>query len=759
MQVRRWLAIAVACAAVTGVNAWSSGARASDDLTVSASVDAAAPGMVRVAWVDPIGRDLYMTDEAYRIQWWSGATSTGEPLGSAVLDARGRPRVPEPVVIPNLDAGTYTVRVDVVDLTEASYGAGSRAGEAQTELEVASVEVSCEGGKALCFSVAGSVGSRPTGMLISGGTGSGIYPAYDAVDDGVSTFSWTEPDDAWVFDNVGGAHQFTRARVQLVDNAAIDAGRWWTAFGDEGLTASSATQVLLPASGDGSVNLGTVTMVPGVRVGGVLTKSVGGQTESLDGTDFGSLCVDVFANVGAQTWEQFNTVCGYPEQGFGVDPEELGRWQIALPAGKSYRVLFVDRANYYGLDNVLLYNVKFARHWWRSDGGYAENVAQATDIVVGRGSAAITGIDGVLRPSKQLRLDVVDIPAEIDVSTLQGRIAVVDEFDNWTGGAMQVDAVARTVGANVTGLVDGREYKIFLSFSGPGNFSKWWLVGGGTLDDATGSVPAELIREPWPVDPLLVTLHRSDGTPFGPGDACVVMAAVEDPATPLASACTEQYGVVRLQRVPAGAYRVVAYQRDDSGALVGEAVVIDPFIVDLGLPAVPSFPGYVYGIADTSRLSDGSSLQPPYSIDSAVVLETVDDPAGEVPLAVGMVRPDGSAYGHNEACVSFTESGVIDAVPSTFCVMENPLYPGLLLTSPLAIGSYDVTAFAAVAADGSPCTGPVVDLGTVDIGLLWVDGNGYALGLHGGTLNDDAVLPSPYQSGFVIAVQQGACTS
>lgn len=615
-------------AAVDGV-----AAAAVDDVTVSVSDD--APGMMRVSWTRAAGSQLNLV-QAYRLSWWEGDSTSGEPLDSVVLDARGRPRTADPLVIPDLDSGEYTVQVDVVRANTGSPGYTRVAVIGSDTVTVTAPDEPlepCEPGVALCGNVAGSEGFYPEALLVSGGTGSGVYPRDDDRD-GVYTFGWSEPDDQWVWDDMNNGSRYMRARLQLVDRMALDAGRWWTAFGDAGRNVTNATEVLVPASSTGrGLNLGTIVMEPGTKVTGELREDSGdGTSAPLEPSDFKALCVDVFEQVDTGTWEVFNSTCSGTGSGFQVDREVPGRWQIAVPPG-TYRVLFVDRANYYGVENVLLYNVNYAKQWWRDDGTPGDNVASATDIVVDDSDTVevIDGVDAALRPAKQLRLDVVDIPAGIDVDQLEGRITVSDEFGNWTGGLMVAGDDGRSMGANVTGLVEGRAYKIFLSFNG-GGVDKWWLVGGGTLEDASPIVPADVIEEPWQPDPIAVSVHRSDGRVYGAGEACVAIAPLDGASAPLASSCTEGGGMVRLQRVVPGSYRVVAYQRDTvSGELVGEPVVIQPFAVDLGLPPHPSVPGHVRGLADVSLLEDGARLAGGARSDAAIV----------VPAATGRV-PAGS---------------------------------------------------------------------------------------------------------------------
>jgi hypothetical protein len=435
-------------------------------------------------------------------------------------------------------------------------------------------------------------------------------------------FEWSPPDGQWPFDNDSAGKDWVRVRLQFVDRSGLSGSRWWSAFGDRGSNFANATEVLVRRGG--SVNWGGIAMSTDFAgVTGDFKKLAGAAEVDLVATDFtanGGLCVQIYEKVdqgSPASFEYATDVCGWGNFGFG-DPEGVpGRWRVGLQPG-TYRLKFVDPANYYGIANVLLHNVTFASQWW-TPGGRAENLRDASDLVVTAGTP-LTNIAGVLRPSKQLRLDVIDIPEEVNIASLRGRITVSDDFGNWTGGTMEVDLRQRRVGANVTGLVDGRAYRIFLSFSDNNGLSRWWLIGGGTLEDATPIVPDETIIEPWQPRPLLVTMHDQVGVPYGPGEGCVVLLPLGS-ETPAASACTDQYGIVFLQQVPLGTYRVLAYQRDPvTKTELYSAIRLADFDVTNTLPISEVFRNYSYGLSDISRLGDGVTLSSWYLDAAAIVL-------------------------------------------------------------------------------------------------------------------------------------------
>lgn len=645
----------VALSAVVASSLWAGPGSAGAGLPVNSvtlTASPTAPGMLRVEWTDAtLDQEFELAwglrwSEAYRITWGLTGDLTPE---SVVLDAQNRFRLPSPLVIPNLAPGSYTVTVDVVGISDSgpttSYDVTNpRLIGTQTVEVVEPPRPACPQGESVCGTFVGT-GTEFGGVLLSGGTSSDLFTK--GRDPEPTTFHWRPTSSQWVFDNDAGLGNYTRVQLQFSDRSGVDYARWWSAFGDSGRTASRATEILIPTSPEclgfdfevdltkcnfDGVNLGEITMEAGTAVSGTLTEEDG---TALDPEDFGNLCVFVWEQVGSSTsWERFTQRCaqryepagdGQPARGgFNFEGQERGYWRIALPPGK-FRFHFDESPNYFGDEGILNHNTILAAHWWKGAPGAsvrAERLADATTLTVA--STAITGIDGVMRPSKQLRLDVVGIPDSITL--YGGRIAVVDDFDNWTGGAMEI--TNGSVGANVTGLVEGRKYKIFLSFDYIDNvrkqlYQRWWLVGGGTLEDAAGIVPADVIEEPWQPGALLATLHRIDGSPYGDGEACLAMASTADLAKPVASSCTDQYGIVRLQRVPVGSYRIVAYQRNPiTKALIGEALVIDEsFDITLDLEPAPGFfPGYVLGLSDITRLSPGSSLPDGYSTGVAVVV-------------------------------------------------------------------------------------------------------------------------------------------
>lgn len=272
-------------------------------------------------------------------------------------------------------------------------------------------------------------------------------------------------------------------------------------------------------------------------------------------------------------------------------------------------------------------------------------VAPSRLVVAG---TPINNVDGVMRVAQQLRVDIVDIPIDATTSAsptlfgLRGAVYALDTVSGaWTGGAMTLVTssaspslvTSATLSANVTGLVAGRAYKIFLiagneDGEGRERLSEQWLVGGGTLENASGLVPGPVITEPWPVKPFLVTMHRPDGTPYENDRACIAVfpRGANASGTPAASACTETLpviglgpvsGLVFLQRLPLGEYEVYAYKKNQN-LVDGTPILVDENFEVLRNMPTNSF-GLLVGISDTSRLNSGS-VPFPYDPNSAVVL-------------------------------------------------------------------------------------------------------------------------------------------
>jgi hypothetical protein len=398
--------------------------------------------------------------------------------------------------------------------------------------------------------------------------------------------------------------------VNYRDRAGLSTTRWWSAFGDSGHTYFSATPVLVPVRSEvGSPVMLNFDLTEGesITLEGELSKLTESGSAALELADIVNPCVKIFNSQG-----QFvNLECAFNGSGFQAkppvpdgDPGVPGYWRIQLPKpadGDHYRVFFVDRANYFGADNLLNYNVNFAAEWAVAADTRLENFASAVPY-----TATTPGLNAILRPAKQLRVDITDVPA----GYTDARISVYDAIsDRWFGGALATVS-AQVWGANVTGLVDGRPYRIFLNFSGPGAPHRLWLVGGGDRQTAPGIVPGPTITEPWPNLPYAVTVHNADGSLISqPGSVCVALIREDSTA---ASNCNDgnnalgSPGIVLLQRVIPGTYQAIAWRESNPSAaiLIGEIVVPQsgqlPFVADAD---------YAAGISNYTNQTLGELLQ------------------------------------------------------------------------------------------------------------------------------------------------------
>lgn len=625
-------------------------ANADDDPPALLATDPAAPGMVRV-WIDP-DRPLDH-GQSYRVRWWSvDADERGALVGSVVLTAF-REDGQGPVAITGLTAGTYDVELDVVVPDGGGFvrAPGTDVDSGRILVEVAALPADC--GTTVPPATDEDPDPDPVGVsvcvrFVDGADNPVSAPLFiDFFSGSTSTSGFTLLDgrvglidraavDFWPSDTADdptlGVPEWSRFRMAASDRSATYAVDWWSAFGDAGVTGETATEFLVPNGG--AVNLGDVTLVPGTRMVGEIMKSDDdGGALPLEPADIVSPCT-LILRVDSGSTEYVNEICGFdgnPALGEG----QGGKWQVALLPGE-YVVRIFDRANYFGGEDILNYNVRFASEWWRSDGGRGENQAQASVITVGTDEVDLG--QRVLRNAEQLRIDITGIPQQIfddnplierpeaePLESINARISVTDDFGNWFGGAMEIDRSARTAKASVTGLVEDRPYRVFVSFNGVG-VNRFWLVGGGTLTDATPVVPQggeTAIEESWQLPQIIVSLHREDGTPYGPGEACVFLRSVDDEAPRRsASACTGQLqgfdGVILLQRVPEGIYEAVAYRRSGNNS-IGPPVIIRNFELDDEAETIDLGTEFTTGLSDVSGLT-APSLPFPYSPDRAIVI-------------------------------------------------------------------------------------------------------------------------------------------
>ena len=626
----------------------------STGITITSETSPDAPGMVKVSWNEPSGvGNLGNQPWHYRISWVT--TSGGAPIGTVSLDAQAMPRTETTsVIIPHLEAVTnYTISVDVVTTSANAYHPVAGIASASADVSVSAGPLSACSGVLICGAWATSSATVDTPQIRTS-----IYSYQTAGDmqssgNGVSWNGFPE----WPTHNSRTGPGWIPATFLFDDSSGQLAPQWWSPFAsDDGTTFERSTHLLVQAGGR-SVNFGTVTLSAGVAVTGVLSSQVvdneglpvllngAEQTRPLVASDFKDLCVEVLRDMGVGQSVEFTSVNCAGSSGFGVDPNDPGAWRMSLREG-NYRLRFIDRANYFGVSNVLLYNVTFSAQFWRPDGQRGERLFPdpTNSSILASGllevtSSARTGINGVLRPARQLRVDIVDIPFTVTMSaspTLNGLTGAVYAQDTvsgaWTGGAMTLvttsasppNVTSATLSANVTGLVAGRAYRIFLTAGNwppfEGSLSEQWVVGGGTFENATGLVPGEVIVEPWPVRPLLVTMHRPDGSAYGAAQACLAVFPVGASLTntPAASACTDQLGRVFVQRLPLGNYQVYAYKKDGNSVSGTPVLISASFAVTRSLPSGPG--GRIVGLSDVSRLTSGASLPNGYFSVAAVVL-------------------------------------------------------------------------------------------------------------------------------------------
>lgn len=620
-------------------------ANADDDSPAFLATDPAAPGMVRV-WIDP--DDPLDHGQSYRVRWWSVAGDTrGALIGSVVLTA-WREDGQGPVAITGLAAGTYDVELDVVVPGAGGFDrvAGSDVNDGRILVETPALPADC-GTTILEDPDPRLVDVSVCARFVDGADNPVNAPLFiDFFSGRTSTSGSTLPDGRvgmidraalgyWPSDTADdptlGVPVWSRFRMGASDRSGTYAVNWWSAFGDAGVSGETATEFLVPNGG--AVNLGNVTLVPGTRMFGEIMKSDGhGGALPLEPADIVNPCT-LILRVESGSTEYVNEVCGSDGQP-ALGQGQGGKWQVALLPG-DYVVRIFDRANYFGAENILLYSVRFASEWWRSDDGRGENQADASVITVGEDAVDLG--QRVLRDAEQLRIDIVDIPQQVFddnpmidrdgqlVESINSRITVTDDFGNWFGGAMEIDRAARTAKANVTGLVEDRPYRVFVSFNGPA-VNRFWLVGGGTLTDATPIIPRggdTAIEESWQLPQIIVSLHREDGTPYGPGEACVFLRSVDDEAPRRsASACTGRLqgfdGVILLQRVPEGVYEAVAYRRSGNN-VTGTPVIIRDFELDGDAATINLGTEFTTGLSDVTGLT-APSLPFPYSSDRAIVI-------------------------------------------------------------------------------------------------------------------------------------------
>lgn len=649
-------------------------------LEVTTSPDHA--GMMYVQWHQPDVRAL-------RLQWSSDGANVSE---SVFIPSPGTSR--DGIIIPNLTAGTYSVTLSVITWEQRDWYATV---SAQATVAQSAPAANCPphplpgggGGTTtatLCGTLTARGDTRESMQVYSDGSSSGMAISGNS-------FTWAPPSSQWPHttyhaSDAFGVSPFMRARLQYLDASGSAVSQWWAAFGETGNRFDTATDVLVPidpALGAVRLDLDLTRITDFMTLSGEFSKETDDGPTPLVAADFQRLCIQVFDTGVEQTTPQLvhsQVMCANVGNTSFYDDAHPGRWSIKLPRS-SYVIRFQDEANYFGDAGVLLENVNFAPEWCCGENGIrADNRTQARLV-----TTTTSGLNVTLRPAKQLRVDVTDVPAEYATLSTWANIVVGDEFGNWTGGAMTTTS-ATTWGANVTGLVEGRPYKIFLYFSGDEDVpDRWWLVGGGTLDSAAGIVPGDVLVEPWQPAPYLVTLHHTDGTPLGFDEGCVAVFPVGS-STQVASNCSNHHGEVPLQRLVEGTYRVIAWTTNGQSTLeVGQFVVT----AQQTMSSLPWRRDHAVGIANTTALA--GSLPDGHESAGAVVMPGSQAPPGdEAPPGDGFMllatlhNPNGSPIVDGAGCL---ELQVGEDRSDQACTNGS----GIVTMGPVVPGTYTVNVY------------------------------------------------------------------
>jgi len=547
--------------------------RSSAAVTPSVTLTA-APGLLEVEWTVDQDSDR---PTAHRLKWWTGSSATGNPTGEAVINNTAVDNT-ESIALP-LTNGTYTVQVEQTlcrpwegqDCTNTWTVVDS----AKTAAVSGYVAPTCGSSNYVCgrATVGSSAMVRTYVYLGASSTGPGSQMSGNDVE-----FAWNGSNLSDFRSTDGELNgPWMRMTAFVVGQDGSFVSKWWSvgAFGDDGGDVDEATEVLVPRGVPNSFEFVFGDLrTAGMEIGGRISKESGTGAPNLQSNDFVDLCVQIF-RLRDEKWRYSSQICSFQNAQFGF--ANLGDWKQKLVAG-DYKIKVFDRANYAGVANLLNYNVKFAGEWWSSATARAENIDSAELLEVRDGDAPRLNLDVVLRPAKQLRVDVVDVPSEFQVSGGEGRISVADEFGNWTGGAMEYSTAGNKWTAAVTGLVEGRSYKIFLSFNGQGGARRWWLVGGGNLELAEGVVPtSDVWEEPWQPKPYLVKVYDEGRELFDSDEAC--MTLIDSNGDPKASAC-QNNGSIELQRVEPGTYTVSVWQKSTTtGEIIGNPLEFGPIEV------------------------------------------------------------------------------------------------------------------------------------------------------------------------------------
>ena len=617
---------------------------------VSAAASSDAPGMLRVEW--PVESEQA---RAHRLTWWIEGQRNSTEV-TAITSVPFPAPAARSLTLTGLSAGQYRVLVE--ETTDGSTGTTwTVVGETTPITVAASPSSSCP----LTYLDQITNISLPVVMCVDlveplGVTGLSTMVEWVSVGTGGSMFTdsgtnlliavdfpeYRRPrsDLNWSPENPFGTQPWYNARFGVQEYTGKAISGWWVqpGFGDldTGETFDRSTDLLIaqpPNSGQNPPTFRVELSAQGALLEGeFLKRTLEGDVVPVDGDsyflggDIASPCVEVFRRVD-QEWRWNISLCtwggtkngpqsgGFSNYGTGGAP---GEWKMRLGDGE-YRLRFNDRTSYDFSSGVLEANVRFAAHWWKSAESIAENLEQAQSLVITSGTTDFTGLDAVMRDAKQMQVKVTEVPAGYRSG---GRIVVRDNFDNWFSGAMEFDEETGSYLAQVTGLVEDRDYNIFLSFEGTAGF-RWWLVGGGDLDRAASAVPEKLVEETWQPRPYVLTLHKADGSPYGAGEACVAMVPAGG-EEPVASACTTgdlAPGAVTLQRVVNGSYEVLAWTQNTSGQIQGTPMRVGLVNVDHQTQELSiGLPDHAVGIGNVAGLNSGASLPGGYRSVAAVVI-------------------------------------------------------------------------------------------------------------------------------------------
>jgi hypothetical protein len=705
---------------------------------LAVNTSSAHPGMMYVQWHQPEARAL-------RLQWSSDGTNVSEAV---LVPSPGTSR--NGIIIPNLPVGTYSVTTSVITWHQQSWHATQ---SAQGTVAQSAAPADCPAHPVpgtqdttpaiLCGTLTGLPSEGRNSMQVySDGSSSGLAIYADG---GADVFTWRQPDDQWphtTYHAQGalGVSPYMRARIQYLDMAGIGVSQWWAAFGEIGSRFDTATDVLVPmdpAGGPVRLDFDLTRISDFITLSGEFQKETDSGPAALVAADFQRLCVQVFDIGVEQTTPQLvysQVMCANEGNSSYYDDANPGRWRIKLPNAR-YVIRFQDEANYYGDAGVLLSNVNFAPEWCCGDGPRAETREQAQVL-----TTTTSGLNVTLRPAKQLRVDVTDVPAEYATLDTWANIVVGDDFGNWAGGAM-VTTSANRWGANVTGLVEGRAYKIFLQFSGSnGAPDRWWLVGGGTREGAAGVVPGPVLTETWQPAPYLVTMHHTDGTPMSEGEGCIAVFPVGS-TTQVASNCTDWYGEVPLQRLLAGTYRVIAWTADGQSTLeVGQFEVTTTQTMSslgwrwdfaVGITNVASLAGELPdGVDSAGAVVMPGSVPPPQ-----------DPPPADPPFLVTIHQSNGEPIINGAACIEMEPVGG-GTITGPACT--NGI--GIAVIGPVGAGDHTVRVTNAGSLALTYTVSPPDTLSTFEYG-----GQLFAAGL-GNTSSLSGTLPGGYSTSMAVVL-------